>query len=221
MPGLRQPRRAGASFCAACGRALAGGPRTTLSLSPAQLLGGLLVVAVLSAALVGGGVLLGSRAVAPAQPAPSAGPVPAAAASSSPAPSGQAIATPGPTPSATAAPTPDATPTASPSPRGGARPARRRGPRPPRPSTAPPSLHLGIAPFRYDPTSSESLHYQQHFYLYTFIKPCPRAGCETVKPDPRLSWMNDYVWEGPIPAQFQPCLTNPDGAACYRAVVGH
>jgi hypothetical protein len=73
----------------------------------------------------------------------------------------------------------------------------------------------------YDPSSPDSLHFQQHQYLYHFIKPCPRAGCETASLDPRFAWIGgDNNWEGPIPEEFQPCLTDPDGVACYRAVTG-
>jgi hypothetical protein len=27
-------------------------------------------------------------------------------------------------------------------------------------------------------------------------------------------------WDDPIPPEFQPCLTYPDGDACYHAVTG-
>lgn len=72
--------------------------------------------------------------------------------------------------------------------------------------------------FAYDPSLGQSLNYQEHQYLYTFIKPCPRAGCETATLDPRFAWTLD--WEGPIPPEFQPCLTNPEGEACVRAING-
>jgi hypothetical protein len=80
------------------------------------------------------------------------------------------------------------------------------------------TLGTGLGPFVPDPSSSELLNAQEHAYLYQFIKPCPRAGCETATPDPRFGWAVNY--EDPIPAEFQPCLTDPDGAACYRAVMG-
>ena len=70
----------------------------------------------------------------------------------------------------------------------------------------------------YDSSSPGSLYAQQHGYLYQFIKPCPRAGCETATLDPRFAWTLDF--EAPIPAEFQSCLTNPDGVACHQAVMG-
>ena len=72
--------------------------------------------------------------------------------------------------------------------------------------------------FVFDPSSSDSLNAQEHQFLYSAIKPCPRAGCETASPDPRFAWMRD--WEAPVPAEFQPCLTNINGDACSRAIAG-
>jgi len=85
-----------------------------------------------------------------------------------------------------------------------------------RPSDA--TLGTGAAPFVVDSSSTDSIESQQHDYLYAFIKPCPRVGCEDASPDPRFAWMED--WDDPIPPEFQPCLTDPDGAACYHAVTG-
>lgn len=73
-------------------------------------------------------------------------------------------------------------------------------------------------PFSPDLSSSQSLNYQEHQYLYSFIKPCPRAGCETVSPDPRWDWMND--WEASVPPEFLPCLDDPISDACQQAIQG-
>ena len=90
------------------------------------------------------------------------------------------------------------------------------------PYVAPPSTPAPVggdgSSFVFDPSSSDSLNFQEHQYLYTFIKPCPRAGCETASPDPRFAWMSD--WEAPIPAEFQPCLANMNSDACSRAIAG-
>ena len=83
---------------------------------------------------------------------------------------------------------------------------------------AAPAAVGGGSSFVFDPSSSDSLNAQEHQYLYTFIKPCPRAGCETASPDPRFAWMGD--WEAPVPAEFQPCLTDMNSDACSRAIAG-
>jgi hypothetical protein len=85
---------------------------------------------------------------------------------------------------------------------------------------------LGAAPapvgggtaFAFDPSSSDSLNAQEHTFLYTLIKPCPRAGCENASLDPRFAWMTD--WEAPVPAEFLPCLTDISSDACARANAG-
>jgi hypothetical protein len=86
-------------------------------------------------------------------------------------------------------------------------------------SESPKSLGTGLGPFVFDVSSSKSRYAQEHQYLSQFIKPCPRAGCETATLDPRFAWILGD-WETPIPPAFQPCLASPDGDACYRAVMG-
>lgn len=76
----------------------------------------------------------------------------------------------------------------------------------------------GTVPFSPDPSSSQSLNYQEHQYLYSFIKPCPRAGCENASPDPRWDWMRD--WEASIPPVFLPCLDDPMSGTCQQAIQG-
>ena len=186
---------------------------STLSLSAAQLIGGIVAVAILSATLIGVGVWLGSRG----EPSPVSTEVepPLAVVSIAPTPiASPEVATPtSPSPMASESPSP--TPTLAP-PTVPVTPAPTRKPTP-RPTPEPQTLALGIAPFEPDPSSSDSLLFQQHQYLYSFIKPCPRAGCEDDPLDPRFAWIVGD-WEEPIPTEFKPCLTNPDGAACYKAV---
>jgi hypothetical protein len=203
-----RPLVEGARFCASCGSPVGVPLRSTLSISATQLIGGIVAVAILSALMIGAGVWLGSRTGPPVGPtavAPSLAVVPTASAAiasqgvfNSPSPSAFAPS-PSPSPSPTTTPTPTRKPT-------------------PRPSVIAQTLGTGEAPFVYDSSSPDSLYSQEHQYLYHFIKPCPRAGCETATLDPRFAWTLDY--EAPIPAEFQPCLTNPDGVACYRAVTG-
>lgn len=86
-------------------------------------------------------------------------------------------------------------------------------------AASPASLRMsGATPFEYDPTSNFSRNWQEHQFLYYFIKPCPRAGCENASPDPYWDWMRGD-WNEPVPVAFLPCLSDPNGSACYNAVM--
>jgi len=164
----------------------------------------------LAALILAGAACGGSAAPLPIEPTAA----PTVAPATAPAPTPMIVyVTPAPTPMivyVTPAPTPKVV---TPKPTATRRPTPR-----PSVSTCDPNAGGEGPPFAFDPSSSDSLHWQEHVYLYTFIKPCPRAGCEEASPDPRFAWMDD--WEGPIPKEFQPCLTDPGGAACDCAVTG-